>query len=100
MSFWNVLQVSLLASAVALLLLFAKWLFREHLTARWHAFLWVLLLARMLLPAGTQVLRNEISLMGAFDVPAAAGIAEAAVANHFSDAPLDAQPVVQAAPGV
>lgn len=100
MSFWNVLQVSLLASAVALLLLFAKWLFREHLTARWHAFLWVLLLARMLLPAGTQVLRNEISLMGAFDVPAVAGFAEAAVVNHFSDAPLDAQPVVQAAPGV
>ena len=48
------LNHSLQAGALVLLVLAVQWIFRRHLTSRWRFALWWIVLARLLLPFGPQ----------------------------------------------
>lgn len=74
MRFSDILVWSLTATVTAGLLFAVKWLFREHLTAKWHYLVWMILLARLVIPpTGGPLPKNDFSLGAAVDVPAIAG---------------------------
>lgn len=76
MRFSDILIWSLTATVTAGLLFAVKWLFREHLTAKWHYLVWVILLARLVIPpTGGLLPKNDYSLGNAVDVSAIAGAA-------------------------
>ncbi|WNX84963.1 M56 family metallopeptidase [Agathobaculum sp. NTUH-O15-33] len=74
MRFSAILIWSLTATVTAGLLFAVKWLFREHLTAKWHYLVWMILLARLVIPpTGGFLPKNDFSLGAAVDVPSIAG---------------------------
>lgn len=48
--FSRVLFISIMASALIILILLVKALFKEKLSARWHYYIWLLLIVRLIIP--------------------------------------------------
>ena len=61
---WDVLNFTISATLVGLFLLLIKALFHDKLTARWHYFIWTVLLVRLLIPVQTSRISSPLSLLG------------------------------------
>ena len=94
MRFSLILQITLTASVTAGLLLLVKWLFREHLTAKWHYFVWILLLARLVVPPTASLWPNDGSIQNVVNVPAVTEIVSDAAAGALNHTPTAPKPVV------
>ncbi|MDY3618745.1 M56 family metallopeptidase [Agathobaculum sp.] len=95
MRFSLILQWSLAASAVAGLLLLVKWLFREHLTAKWHYLVWLILLARLVIPPWAAFMpASTLGVQSAADVGKAAKAISGCAGQALSGGRDAAVPVV------
>lgn len=95
MSFWPILEHSVYASVLIALVWFLKWLFGEHMSARWHLFLWLLVCVRLVLPLSFSI-RSEVSLWNTVDIEQAKQTA-AMAADHVAwqaDGGTEVLPVV------
>lgn len=61
-SLYDILIVSLYATGTALVILLIKQFFREQLSARWHLYIWTVLLARMTIRPEKFTLQSSMSL--------------------------------------
>lgn len=61
---WNFLNFTISASIVGLFLLLIKALFHDKLTAKWHYAIWIVLLARLIVPVQNNVITSPLSLLG------------------------------------
>jgi len=59
MNIWSVLEYTAVISVVGLLILGMKRIFHDKLDARWHYFIWLVLLVRMIVPVDFQLLRVD-----------------------------------------
>jgi stage V sporulation protein D (sporulation-specific penicillin-binding protein) len=73
--FSNILMLSAMAAVLTILILSVKAVFREKLSARWHYYIWLLLVARLVIPYTPEFTVNQEALITA--VPE-----ETAVAAH------------------
>lgn len=95
MRFSLILQWSLAASVAAGLLLLVKWLFREHLTAKWHYLVWLILLARLAIPPWAAFMpASTLGVQSAADVGKAAHAVSAYAGQALSGQADAAVPVV------
>lgn len=74
-------RTSLQAGVLVLVILIAQWLLRKHLTARWRAALWMLIIARLLLPVSFESAISVFNL-----IPGWSGPADRSVAPRASSA--------------
>ena len=61
---WDFLNFTISASIVGLFLLLIKALFHDKLTAKWHYAIWIVLLARLIVPVQNTVITSPLSLLG------------------------------------
>ena len=62
MNIWSVLEYTAVISVVGLLILGMKRIFHDKLDARWHYFIWLVLLVRMIVPVDFDLVRTPLSL--------------------------------------
>lgn len=62
MNIWNILEYTAVISVVGLLILAMKWIFHDKLDARWHYFIWLVLLVRMIVPVDFDLVRTPLSV--------------------------------------
>ena len=62
MNIWNIFEYTAVVSVVGLLILGMKRLFRDKLDARWHYFIWLVLLVRMIVPVDFDLVRTPLSV--------------------------------------
>lgn len=92
--FYDFLWINLLASLTALVLLAFKWLAREHMTARWHLGLWLILFWQLLgLPLAFEgQIRGRFTLWSALRLPLSRlnllPMAQAAAGGAGADTPV------------
>ena len=65
MMIWQIVEVTLAVSIVALLILVMKAIFHDKLDARWHYLIWLVLAVRILIPVDCHWLKAPISLFEA-----------------------------------
>lgn len=61
---WDFLNFTISASIVGLFLLLIKALFHDKLTAKWHYAIWIVLLARLIVPVQNTFITSPLSLLG------------------------------------
>lgn len=61
---WDFLNFTISASIVGLFLLLIKALFHDKLTAKWHYAIWIVLLARLIVPLQNTFITSPLSLLG------------------------------------
>jgi len=76
MSMWQITEYALVVSIVSLLLLIMKRLFHDKLDARWHYYIWLVLVVRMVAPLKWEWLKSPISLFEAIPVNYWVGMCE------------------------
>ena len=62
MSIWDILEYTTVISVVGLLILGMKRIFHDKLDARWHYFIWLVLLVRMIVPVDFDLVRTPLSV--------------------------------------
>lgn len=62
MSIWSILEYTTAISIVGLLILGMKRIFHDKLDARWHYFIWLVLLVRMIVPVDFDWIRTPLSI--------------------------------------
>lgn len=62
MSIWNIFEYTTVVSVVGLLILGMKRIFHDKLDARWHYFIWLVLLVRMIVPVNFKWIRTPLSI--------------------------------------
>jgi len=68
MDIWSVFAYTAAVTVVGLLLWLVKLIFHDKLDARWHYFIWLVLLARLLVPTEGALLRTPVSVFEALPV--------------------------------
>ena len=62
MNIWNIFEYTTVISVVGLLILGMKRIFHDKLDARWHYFIWLVLLVRMVVPVDFAWVRTPLSV--------------------------------------
>ena len=62
MDFWKVLEYSLSVTVVGVLIWLVKLIFHDKLDARWHYFIWLVLLVRLVIPVDFSLIRTPVSV--------------------------------------
>lgn len=62
MDFWKVLEYTASVTVVGLLIWLIKLVFHDKLDARWHYFIWLVLLVRLVVPADFALIRTPVSV--------------------------------------
>lgn len=68
MNIWDILEYTTAISVVGLLILGTKRIFHDKLDARWHYFIWIVLLVRMVVPLNFDLIRTPLSIFQQFPV--------------------------------
>ena len=68
MDIWRVLEYTMTATVVGIMLWVFKMIFHDKLDARWHYFIWLVLLVRLALPIGLNYIRTPLSVFQEFPV--------------------------------
>lgn len=62
MDFWKVLEYTSSVAIVGLLIWAVKLIFHDKLDARWHYFIWLVLLVRLIIPVDCSLVRTPVSV--------------------------------------
>ncbi|MCI9337152.1 MAG: hypothetical protein HFH93_06360 [Lachnospiraceae bacterium] len=68
MDIWSILEYTASVTVIGLLIVLVKLVFYDKLDARWHYFIWLVLLARILVPVGVEAIPVPLSVFGQIPV--------------------------------